>query len=140
MVEFKPKTSSNKSAVIPDLNGLGERRLPLADVVRFLGNEDVGGEVIRRLVTATELMDSPDEQLPLIPRDLITLAEASTRYKIPYGTLNRWVFNKQLEVRGRERFASRGGGKILVDAEDVAELQRNRPPTGRPRNPQNGHK
>ena len=133
MVESRAGNDDKNTAETLELNGLGERRLPLADVVRFLGNEGVGGEVVRRLVTATQLMESPDEQLPLIPRELITLAEASARYSIPHGTLNGWVQNGRLPVRDREPFAARGGGKVLVDAEDIEELIRNKPQPGRPR-------
>ena len=116
-----------------NLNGLGERRLQLADVVRFLGNEGVGEEVVRKLVIATERMASPDEQLPLIQPDLITLAEASQEYDIPISRLKGWILNGRLERKGRERFSAPGGGKVLVDREAVKYLKLYPPANGRPK-------
>lgn len=138
MVESKSHAAAGSKGLpagdLVDLNGLGDRRLQLADVVRFLGNEGVGEEVVRKLVTATQLMQSPDGQLPLIPRDLITLAEASGRFSISVGALRNWVTRGRLEIRGREQFRARGGGKILIDATDVENLIQNPPRPGRPRN------
>ena len=111
---------------------LADRRLRLADVVRFLGNEGVDDGVARNLVTATQLMDSPDELLPLIEPVLITLEEAVQQFAVSIGRLNTWIAREHLQVKGRQPFPARGGGKVLVDQNDVQQLVDHPPKQGRP--------
>ena len=66
-------------------------------------------------------------------QDLITLAEASERFGLPYSTLQHWLRVGRLRERGREGFHGPGGGKVLVDAEEVLYAKEHRRPRGRPR-------
>ena len=65
--------------------------------------------------------------------DLLTLQEAAETYRVPYGTLVGWINAGHLPVGGRMPFPAPGGGKVLVDKNDVAYLAENRPKNGRPR-------
>jgi transcriptional regulator with XRE-family HTH domain len=55
---------------------------------------------------------------------LMTLAEASQTSGIPVGTLRNYLHEGKLTARGREFASAPGGGKVLVDAEDVRSLPR----------------
>ena len=88
--------------------------------------------MVRRLVTATQLMESPDEQLPLIEPDLLTLVEASVAFELNVSRLKAWIYNGHLKEAGRQRYPARGGGKVLVDRADVEYLKANPPKNGRP--------
>ncbi len=69
------------------------------------------------------------------PRGLITLREAAKLFSIPSTRLHEWIRRGHLRVRGRERFHAPGGGKILVDRSDVADVIHNPPRIGRPKSP-----
>ena len=71
------------------------------------------------------------------PEDLITLEQAASEYGVPYSTLGRWINVGHLEVKERIKYPAPGGGKVLVDRNDVAALSENRPKRGRP--PKNGY-
>ena len=64
--------------------------------------------------------------------DLVTLEEAQGQFPVSYGMLNSWVSRGHLTVRGRVRFPAPGGGKVLVDPNDVEYLIENPPKQGRP--------
>ena len=65
--------------------------------------------------------------------DWVTLKEASERFDIPYGTLRHWVRKGHLVMLKREKYPARGGGKILVSSDEVAEVKDYPPKAGRPR-------
>ena len=67
------------------------------------------------------------------PEDLITLEQAADEFGIPLGRVSNWVDRGHIEVKAREKFHSRGGGKRLIDRYDVAYLVENPPKMGRPR-------
>ena len=96
--------------------------------VRAMHRAGLAQETIDQVVVATVTK----------PEDLITLDQAVEDFGIPLGTLYRWMHVGHLREQGRERFPARGGGKVLVDRNDVAELAEHRPKPGRP--PKNGRR
>jgi len=69
---------------------------------------------------------------------LMTLAEASEISGIRIGTLSNYLHEGKLTRRGRQRYPAPGGGKVLVDLDEVRSLQKR--PVGRPRkNPATGN-
>ena len=82
-------------------------------------------------VSEETISDVVEAALPK-EQDLITLEEAAEQHGIPYGTLTRWIHVGHLNVIDRIRFPARGGGKVLVDNNDVMYLSRHRPKKGRP--------
>lgn len=63
---------------------------------------------------------------------LATLKEMSIKYGMPYGTLLYWAQIGRLQIKGREPFSARGGGKLLVDELEVVKLKSHPPRRGRP--------
>jgi hypothetical protein len=53
---------------------------------------------------------------------LITLVEAAKKYDLSYGTVRTWYRSGRLPEKGREVFPTHGGGKILVDEQEVIRL------------------
>ena len=88
---------------------------------RAMREENIPEEKIDAVVVATETR----------PEDLITLQQAVDLYGIPPGTLRGWISVGHLEPKKRLRHV--GGGLILVDKRDVAQLKAHRPKIGRPR-------
>ena len=101
-------------------NGNGAHLVPLDKVVEVLHSSGVAQELVSTVVAILE------------PRP-ITIEEASKEFLVPYGTLLRWLHIGHLKEEGRLKFAAPGGGKVLVDANAVEELAKNRPKNGRPR-------
>jgi hypothetical protein len=64
--------------------------------------------------------------------ELITLKEAVEAHGVPYETLRSWLRSGYLSVKGRETFGTHGGGKILVDNNDINRLKSKPPTRGRP--------
>jgi hypothetical protein len=60
----------------------------------------------------------------VIKGHLMTLAEASQTSGIPVGTLRNYLHEGKLTARGREFAPAPGGGKVLVDAQEVGSLPR----------------
>ena len=127
MVESKPREDLRPEStvdgrvdlavMVKELMHQGLSQDKVLDTLRHAGVSE--GEV-RAVATATAL-------------DLITLAEASERFGLPYSTLRHWVRAGRLRERGRERFRGPGGGKVLVDAEEVPYAKEHPRPGGRPR-------
>jgi DNA-binding transcriptional MerR regulator len=63
---------------------------------------------------------------------LLTLKEAMETHGIAYETLRSWYRSGHLPLKGREKFGTHGGGKILVAEEDVIRLKTQPPTKGRP--------
>jgi transcriptional regulator with XRE-family HTH domain len=63
---------------------------------------------------------------------LLTLKEAVETHGVAYETLRSWYRSGHLPERGREVFSTHGGGKILVDEQDVIRLKSQPPARGRP--------
>jgi hypothetical protein len=63
---------------------------------------------------------------------LITLKEAVETHGVGYETLRSWYRSGHLLERGREVFGTHGGGKILVDEQDVTRLKSQPPRRGKP--------
>jgi hypothetical protein len=63
---------------------------------------------------------------------LIAMPEAAKKYDLPYTTVRSWYRRGYLPEKGREVFGTHGGGKILVEENDVIRLTNRRPPKGKP--------
>ncbi len=96
-----------------------ERLVRLTQVAQCLRDRGLPEEVIQDLVTATE-------------PNLITLEEASEKYTLRPDRIRMWIRRGHLEEGGRQRFHAPGGGKILVNEDDIAHLCANPPKDGRP--------
>jgi hypothetical protein len=59
---------------------------------------------------------------------LITLVEAAKKYDLPYETIRTWYRSGRLPEKGREVFSTHGGGKILVDENEITRLMNRRTP------------
>jgi hypothetical protein len=59
---------------------------------------------------------------------LITLVDAAKKYDVPYWTVRAWYHRGHLSEKGREVFGTHGGGKILVDENEVIRLMNRRTP------------
>jgi hypothetical protein len=59
---------------------------------------------------------------------LITLVEAAKKHDLPYETIRTWYRSGRLPEKGREVFGTHGGGKILVDENEVIRLTNRRTP------------
>jgi hypothetical protein len=57
---------------------------------------------------------------------LIALPDAAKKYDLPYGTVRTWYRSGRLPEKGREVFGTHGGGKILVEENDVIRLKHRR--------------
>jgi hypothetical protein len=78
---------------------------------------------VRQLAHEAEILPEPK---------LITLQEAVETYGIPYETLRSRIRSGHLQVKGREIFHTHGGGKILVDEQDIFRSLSEPPARGRP--------
>ena len=111
------------------------KTLTVTEIVEVLRNQGIPEEHIRAVVN--KVLNDPDEtidhDLMMKKEDLGTLAEISESQDVPYGRLLSWVARGHLEVRGRERFPARGGGKLLVSEADVIALKLHPPKNGRPK-------
>jgi hypothetical protein len=63
---------------------------------------------------------------------LITLVEAAKKYDVAYETVRNWYRSGRLLEKGREVFPTHGGGKILVDEQEVIGLKNLRAPKKNP--------
>jgi hypothetical protein len=57
---------------------------------------------------------------------LVSLPDAAKKHDLPYGTVRSWYQRGDLPEKGREVFGTRGGGKILVEENDVLRLMNRR--------------
>ena len=89
---------------------------------------------MRSVGVSEETIDTVVEATLPKPEDLITLADAATRFGLPLGTLKGWVHRGHLPSKDRVTFPAPGGGKLLVDEHDVAYLVDTPPTRGRPTN------
>lgn len=96
------------------------RTYTLAEIEDRLRGDGFNEEEAKKVVTALEVKP-------------ITIEEAARQYGIPEGTIRRWLVKGHLHEIGRIRYSAPGGGKVLVDAEEVRELADNRPKLGRPK-------
>jgi hypothetical protein len=63
---------------------------------------------------------------------LIALVEAAKKYDVAYETVRNWYRSGRLPEKGREIFPTHGGGKILVDEQEVIRLKNLRAPKKNP--------
>jgi hypothetical protein len=75
---------------------------------------------------------TPESDEKVVEPKLITLKEAVETHGVAYETLRSWYRSGHLPERGREVFATHGGGKILVDEKDVVRLKSQPPRRGKP--------
>ena len=87
---------------------------------------------MRRAGFPEETTSQVTTALLAVPEDLITLQEASDKYRRAYDTIARWVQRGHLTEYGRQRFPARGGGKVLISEAELVELLQNPPKAGRP--------
>jgi transposase-like protein len=63
---------------------------------------------------------------------LIALPDAARKYDLPYETVRTWYQRGHLLEKGREVFGTHGGGKILVEEQEVIHLVNRRTPKRNP--------
>ena len=103
-----------------DLNGRASERIPLGVLVQEMERAGAPPEVIEKVVVATE-------------PNLITLKHAAEKYGIALESLRNWLYRANITERARESFPARGGGKVLIDENElIAYLERRNPKGGRP--------
>jgi excisionase family DNA binding protein len=103
-------------------------------MVRYRGNGRVFSlaEIEARLRGNGFSEEQVDQVVTTLGPKPITIEEASEEFDIPQGTLYSWLRRRHLVPLGRIRFPARGGGKVLIDRNQVEELLRDPPRTGRP--------
>ena len=68
-----------------------------------------------------------------LPPGLITIDDAALKYGQKVSTLHTRVERGHLTKKGRLRSPARGGGKVVIDEEELKILLANPPRVGRPR-------
>jgi transcriptional regulator with XRE-family HTH domain len=107
---------------------LKDNRPPRGPIESFKKKMRIDIDRLRRSRRQTEIL--PDEELA--EQKLITLKEAVETHGVAYETLRSWYRSGHLPERGREVFPTHGGGKILVDEQDVVRLKSQPPRRGKP--------
>ena len=67
-----------------------------------------------------------------LPDGLITVPEAGRKYGISRRTIQGWLRNGKIELRGRLRGSARGGGYMLVNEEEMVAYMNAPRKMGRP--------
>jgi transcriptional regulator with XRE-family HTH domain len=91
-----------------------------------------GAQAIRRLRQLQESQQQRKPEEKVVEPKLITLKGAEETYGVPYETLRSWYRSGHLPLKGREVFHTHGGGKILVNEQDVIRLKNQPPARGKP--------
>jgi hypothetical protein len=78
------------------------------------------------LVEPREVMKLKEKVGAAAEPKLISLPDAAKKHDLPYGTVRSWYQRGDLPEKGREVFGTRGGGKILVEENDVLRLMNRR--------------
>lgn len=90
-------------------------------------------EALRRAGIAEEWLVPIVAEIDAKPGDLMTLADASKQFSIPYGTLGRWISLGRVTAYEGDPHPGPGGRKVLVSATEVDHYRKNPLPGGRPR-------
>lgn len=89
--------------------------------------------VLEALAEAQTLEEARAAMVTLAQPEAITYEEAAQRFGVPASTLRRWTSRGHLKRLGRiPHTMGRGGGKVLIDAAQVAHLKAHPPKNGRP--------
>ena len=98
----------------------GDGLVPLDVLVKAMEEAGTPQEVIETVVLAIE------------PK-LITIEAAAEKFQMGVHTIHTYLKRGHLEEKGRQKFAAPGGGKILIDENELVALLEHPPKPGRPR-------